>query len=489
MRNINKRIFLAVIIGALFSACTKDLSEINVDPNKIGSAEPENLFAPAIHSLVNNNLNRSKRINNEFMQVHVTDNNNNDFHRYEVRPSESEYMWNNWYVRLTAFRASYQRSIALSEAIPAYKTFAGMSLIMDALVSSYITDLYGDIPYFDANKGKEGIIQPKFDRQEDIYKDLFRKLEEANTLLTGQAALPEAQVFADPIYNGDAAKWRKFGNSLYLRLLLRVSGKPSSGAVDLIKKIAETEKSAYPMMASNADAAVLRFTPTPPLVSEFYNYRVLDFNGGIGYTEFFINTLNAWGDPRREKWATISGGSYMGVASGYLSGQTPERLSIPKTELMNEPLMGNILNYAEVQFMLAEASLKAYINPASTKTFYDNGVTSAITFWGLEVPEAYLDKEDVKWNETRTPEQKLEAIILQKYFTLFFTDFQQWSEYRRTSYPVLPIGPGLLNNAKMPSRFRYPVKVQALNTQNYNEAVAIIGTDDLNSKVWWDTEN
>lgn len=489
MKNINKGLFLAVIMGVLFSACTKDLPDINVDPNKIGSAEPENLFAPAIHSLVNNNLNRSKRINNEFMQVHVTDNNNNDFHRYEVRPSESEYMWNNWYVRLTAFRTSYERSLELSEAIPTYKTFAGMSLIMDVLVSSYITDLYGDVPYFDANKGKDGIIQPKFDRQEDIYKDLFRKLEEANILLTGQAVLPETHVFGDPIYNGDAAKWRKLGNSLYLRLLLRVSAKPSLGAIDLIKKIAETEKSNYPMMTSNADAAVLRFTPTPPLVSEFYNYRVLDFNGGIGYTEFFINTLNAWDDPRREKWATISGGSYMGVASGYLSGQTPERLSIPKTELMNEPLMGNILNYAEVQFMLAEASLKEYITPSSTQTYYNNGVTNAITFWGLLVPEGYLDKEDIKWDETRTPEQRLEAIILQKYFTLFFTDFQQWSEYRRTGYPSLPVGPGLLNNGKMPSRFRYPVKVQALNTQNYNNAVAIIGTDDLNSKVWWNTEN
>lgn len=481
--------FAIIALCSTTASCTKDFAEINTNPNKLESAAPENLFAPAIHTLVNNNLSRSKRINNEFMQVHVTNSNSNEFHRYELRPSESDYMWRNWYKQLTNFRDSYEKSAVLAESIPEYKTFMGMSLIMDVLISSYITDMYGDVPYFDANKGDEGIIQPKFDRQEEIYKDLFKKLEEANTLLKENVNISEARVFADPLYSGIAANWRKFGNSLYLRLLLRVSGKPSVGAPATIARIIDTEKSEYPVMANNTESAVLRFTPTPPLTSAFFNDRVLDFNGAIGYTEFFINTLNAWNDPRREKWATLSGGGYMGIASGYLNGQVPERLSIPKTELMNEPLLGNILNYAEVQFMLAEAALRGYVTSSIPQQYYETGVVNAITFWGAVVPENYLANEDLKWNEGTTFEQKLHAIILQKYYTLFFTDFQQWSEFRRTGYPELPKGPGLLNGGKMPSRFRYPINVQALNTENYNAAVAALGADDINAKVWWNTVN
>lgn len=481
------RALVVITVCGILASCTKDFADINTNPNKLESSAPENLFAPAIHTLVNNNLSRNKRINNELMQVHVTNSNNNEFHRYELRPSESDYMWRNWYRQLTNFRDSYEKSAGLAQSIPEYKTFMGMSLIMDVLVSSYITDMYGDVPYFDANKGDEGVIQPKFDKQEEIYKDLFKKLEEANTLLTENVNLSEKRLFADPLYNGVALNWRKFGNSLYLRLLLRVSAKPSIGSAEIISKIIETSPVDYPMMVSNAESAVLRFSATPPFTSEFFNYRVLDFNGAIGYTEFFINTLNAWGDPRREKWATISGGSYMGIASGYSNGQVPDRLSVPKTELMNEPLLGNILNYAELQFMLAEASLKGYVTVKSPKEYYDNGVVNAITFWGAIVPENYLDTEDLKFPDTATPEDQLQAIILQKYYTLFFTDFQQWTEYRRTGYPELPQGPGLLNDKRMPSRFRYPINVQALNTINYNVAVAALGGDDINAKVWWDT--
>jgi hypothetical protein len=73
----------------------------------------------------------------------------------------------------------------------------------------------------------------------------------------------------------------------------------------------------------------------------------------------------------------------------------------------------------------------------------------------------------------------------QKYYALFFTDFQQWFEYRRTGHPVLPIGPGVRNNRQMPARINYPVYVQSLNQVNYQAAVADQGADDINTKVWW----
>ena len=76
--------------------------------------------------------------------------------------------------------------------------------------------------------------------------------------------------------------------------------------------------------------------------------------------------------------------------------------------------------------------------------------------------------------------------MLQKYYALFFVDFQQWSEYRRTGFPVLPVEAGMLNNAIMPARLEYPLSVRISNPDNYRAAANGMGGDDINSKVWWD---
>jgi hypothetical protein len=228
----------------------------------------------------------------------------------------------------------------------------------------------------------------------------------------------------------------------------------------------------------------VRYTTTPPYTSAFFTYRPFDFNGDNGLSEFFLNTLNNWNDPRRPLWATLSGGTYVGIPSGYPRGQVPERESAYLPALMNEPLLGNIINYPELQFILAEAALKGYIS-GDPKTYYDNGVTNAITFWGLPVPVNYFANPVLAWNPADSDDNKLEKIHQQKYYTLFFTDFQQWFEYRRTGHPVLPKGSGLQNGGLMPSRFKYPVYVQSVNSANYTSAVAAFGPDDLNTKMWW----
>ncbi|RXF69817.1 SusD/RagB family nutrient-binding outer membrane lipoprotein [Arcticibacter tournemirensis] len=475
---------IILAIGILSPSCTKDFAEINTDPNGTAAATPESLLAPALLNVVNGNLTRALRISNEFMQVHVTTTDSREFHRYIIRPSESDYMWRNWYLQLTNFRDMYTNAQRTQQT--SYKTFMGISLILDTWVSSMITDIYGNVPYFQSNKGREANLLPKFDNQKDIYLDMFRKLEEANVLLAENVDAPEDIKVLDPLFKGMALSWRKFGNSLYLRLLMRASGKAESGAVAKIKEIVDTKKSDYPIMTSNLESAILPIGGTTPLISEFANYRDLDFSGGKGYTEFFINNLNSWDDPRRTKWATVVGGGYIGMTSGYGTGQAPEVMSTLLLSLKTDYRLGNILNYAELQFILAEAALKGYIN-GSPKTFYEKGIESAISMWDVAMPVGYLDKEDVKWDDAASFDTKMDQILLQKYYALFFTDFQSWSEYRRTGHPVLPIGPGVQNDGKMPSRFRYPINTQATNSANYQEAVNAIGGDDINVKVWWNT--
>jgi hypothetical protein len=477
--NIIKSGLLASMVLSMLS-CTKDFKEINTDPNRSIASTPEALLAPALYDVVTRNQTRALRLTNELMQVHVTVSNSDEIHRYVIRPSESDYMWNNWYLQLTNFRDMYERAKVLN-----HRTYMGIALVCDVWVSSLITDMFGDVPYSEANKGREELYQPKFDAQKDIYTDLFRKLEEANTNFAANQAITEDQKTLDPIYAGDIAKWRKFGNSLYLRLLMRVSAKAEMNAAVKIKEIAETNKANYPIFTSNAESAILKFTTTPPYTTAFNTYRDFDFNGDNGLAEFFINNLKDWGDPRIAKWASQVGGSYEGIPSGYANGQVPARKSFYLAALKNEPLLGNIINFAEVQFILAEAALRGFIT-GDPKTYYESGITNAIAMWGLIIPAGYLAGDEVKWDPAISMDSKLEKIMVQKYYTLFFTDFQQWYEYRRTGHPILPKGPGLQNNGMMPERFKYPVAVQSLNRANYEAAVAAMGgPDDLNTKVWW----
>ena len=485
------KITLAAILtaGILFTSCTKDFKEVNTNPNTLPETRPELLLESAIYSVRNANQTREHRLVHEMMQVHVTVVNSDEIHRYIIRPSESDYMWNSWYLQLTNFKDAYENAKKLV-TLPnqAYNySYMAMARIMETWVSSLLTDTYGNVPYTEANRGRtDNIFQPKFDDQKSIYDSMFVRLEEANTLLALNNAIPAALTARDPLFAGDLAKWRRFDNSLYLRLLLRASDRPESNATAKIQQMLQTSPATYPIMTSNAESAIIRFTTTTPFVSAFNTYRDYDFNGENGLSEFFINTLNTWGDPRLTKWASTVASAYVGIPSGYLPGNQQERQSYYLAALKNEPLTGNILSYAEVQFMLAEAAVKGYANAANAKTYYENGVTNAITNWGLTVPAGHLTKPSIMWVDAETTAQKMEKIITQKYFTFFFTDFQSWFEYRRTGYPNLPIGPGAQNSGKLPTRLVYPVSVQSLNRANYQAAVAAMGADDMLTRVWWD---
>jgi hypothetical protein len=457
---------------------------MNINPNQNPNVIPETLLAPALTDLVKRNMDRALRLTNELMQVHVSRQDNDEIHRYVVRTAEADYLWTGWYTQLTDFRDMYASAAAVKS-----NTFMGIARICEVWTFSLLTDTFGDVPYSEAISGRAGILQPKFDRQEDIYRDLFKKLEEANELLKTNVNLTADQAQLDPLYQGNALKWRKFGNSLYLRLLMRVSKRTEAIAGGLspqakLRDLVNTNAANYPLMANNTESAILRWTGTAPYQSPFQTFRTADFNAFTSMSEFFINNLVEWNDPRLPKWATLSNGTYEGIPSGYPATQIPVAKSTYPTALMTEPLLGNILNYPEVQLLLAEAALRGWIS-GDAKTYYETGATNAITLWGLPVPPTYLAGSDVKWEPGSSFEVKLDQIHLQKYYSLFFTDFQQWFEYRRTGHPVLPLGPGLKNNGQMPARINYPLYVQSLNQENYRAAVADQGPDDINTKVWW----
>lgn len=520
---MRKQLIIACLVlmavPTLYS-CKKGFDKLNTDPINIISTTPNRLLAPALVNAVWPGMSRNRSFNNELMQVTVSQSDgDNTVFRYAFRSSQSDYLWNAWFVQLTNFKQVDSLAHGDADKI-SNASYQGIGKVCKVWLFSMLTDAYGDIPYSHALEGDQQNVIPVFDRQKDIYLDMFNQLEAANTLL---AAGDTITVNSDPMYKGDVSKWRKFANSLYLRLLLRISGKSEvqQQCISKIKQIVENP-SQYPIFQSNADCARILWnggtSTTDPYTSPFVNgVRAQDFRAP-SLCSFFLDNLITWADPRyvsstpygsgsigRLGIAQASGGGWYGVASGYQAGhgdikgcyfQSYDNTSTGGVwSLQQNPVTGIIMQYSEVQFILAEAAAKGWIN-GDTKTFFYQGIASAINYWVPNFPEDITSTEftthltnlsagSVIWNDNNSLDQKMEMIHLQKYYALFMTDLQQWFEYRRTGHPVLPKGQGLSNNGVMPARLVYPVYVQAANPANYNAVVAAQGPDEIYTNVWW----
>ena len=521
-----------VLFGLMLSSCTKGFEKMNTDPNNIPIAKPGQLLTPAVVGILSNNLLRNRNFNNELMQVTVepSDAEGRVF-RYDIRSNVGDGLYNGWYNELTNIKDIYKLSSDTS-LLTYNRYYMGISLILQAWVHSLLTDTFGDVPYFQSNKGKDSLnFEPAFDPQKDIYLDIFNKLEQANTLLaaTPRNNLEVLDPATDPVYGlgrsstptSDQLRllWRKFGNSLYLRLLLRLSGKAevSSQVIAKIKEIVDVNASGYPIIVNNNETARVKWTgailTSEPLTSPLGSVRPTDYDGP-GLASFFIDNLVNWNDPRIDiptygfsgvnRWGIApSAGRYFGITSGYAPGTNPITGSYflsntAAQSLQKDSATGIMMNYAEVQFILAEAAAKGWISTGSAGTYYENGALASITYWlpdwttkinpATQAPgniKTFLSAADIDWQESLPLEDKMERIHLQKYYALFLVDMQQWFEYRRTGHPNLPKGAGLVNGGAMPSRLTYPVYIQSTNPSNYRIAVNRQGPDLISTPVWW----
>ena len=476
--NISKTVAACIILFSSFIiSCTKDFEETNTDPNRIDEISPGTLLNPIIYEVASFNMGRADAITFDLMQVmlpfpSVT----GGIHRYDLSDNIGNSTWNTYYRWITNVKEMYAASVKAQD--PNYQAIA---MTLNAWIYSNLTDAFGDVPMEEAGRGDEQIFQPKFDKQQDIYPKLLSDLDSANRLFnTSKTMIYGTEI----LFANNVSKWKKFCNSLHLRLLLRLSRRTELNVYARIRAMV-ANPTQYPIFTSNAEAAVLTLSGITPLVSPWG--RPVDFPTFRAAGKFFLDSLNAFNDPRRAKFAsearnktgnTVIG--YKGIPHGY-TGSENQFTYIPSNllqSLVTAPMIVPILPYSEVEFIKAELEWKTG-TAAAAKTAYERGVKAAIEQWGLTMPADYFTNPNAAYNGT------LERIMLQKYYALFFVDFQQWFEHRRTGLPVLPTEAGMLNNKQMPARFEYPIPVRTNNPTNYAEAVSWMGADDINTKVWW----
>lgn len=419
---------------------------------------------------------------------------------------------------------------------------------------SVITDIYGDAPYSEAGLGylKE-IYNPKYDTQEDIYNDFFTELKDAASALNAA----NDRITGDVIYNGDVAKWIKLANSLRLRYAMRISdvapekarkefedalasegGVLTSGSDDALIKYMDISFSfgqdSYTDYRGNALSQLL-FGNDPAnnpsyLCSTFFNqlYNTKDPRTFM-IARFYYDGLMSQTSPdnRIDLTDEITGKgiamnpcqpgafSYDPWPQGYDSDMMKEiaktnpsvettmaRETEPK--LANNFLRGDnpgvVMTCAEVNLLLAEASLKKWNTGGTVEGFYSKGVRAAMDFLADNYGYDRISDNDfnayIADNGTGHTEQQAKAAINTQAWILHFTNPAEcWANVRRSGYPRLKspaeygFGQYLTGGKDIPVRLCYPTLESSYNKPGYDEALKRMGgKDSWNTHVWWDVE-
>ena len=474
-----KRLMLFILVISVFvcNSCSKNFQELNTNPNLIDQISPTTLLSEIVYGMTSNNASNNYNVNDHLMQVQIPyPQLSIGVQRYEIVESTGTSSWNAAY----KWTANIREMIKSAEKENA-ATYKAVALTLNAWIYSGLTDCFGSVPFSQASQSEDGILHPVYDSQESIYTKILDDLDLANTLYDHTIGMSYAGT--DILYNNNAKLWQKFTNSLRLRLLLRVSDVRPTAYQEMKEMIENPTK--YPVFEQLSDAAVLNITGVAPNLSPWS--RQLDFSNQHSVAEFFMKTLNSLEDPRRPIYVTQAHNKdgdaigYKGIPAGYdFDSQFDFSPSYMNNQQVVAPMIIPILTYAEVEFIKAELAQKKYIQD-NAEAHYKNGVKAAIQLWTkTAISEDYFNNPLAAYDGT------LERIMLQKYLALYFTDFQQWSEYRRTGYPVLPTTSSMQNGGKMPSRLMYPAIQGTYNPINYEKASQDMGGNSSNTKVWWD---
>lgn len=475
-----KNIFSLLLLSSalMLTACDKDFTEVNTDPNRIDRISPGTLLNPIIYEVTSFNTRRADDFTFNLMQVSLPfPSASGGVHRYDIAENAGSSTWTTYYRWLTNVKEMYNAAVELND--PNYKAIA---LTLNAWIYSNLTDCFGNVPMTEAARGDEGILRPVFDDQKSIYTKIIADLDSANNLFNTTRTMTFG---TEILYGNNVTNWKRFCNSLQMRLLLRVSKRTEMNSMTRLRDMINNPTK-YPVFTGNDQAAVLKVTGLVPNVSPWG--RAIDFTTFRAMGKFFLDQLNNLNDPRREKFSTTARPStgtgnlgYVGIPSGYSGGESqfryiPSNLNIA---LVTAPMICVLMPYAEVEFIRSEVEL-FFNNVTASRAAYERGVKASVEQWGAVMPATYFSNTAAAFDGT------LERIMLQKYVSLFFVDYQQWFEYRRTGFPKLPTADGMVNNKQVPVRFMYPINVRSTNTANYQKAVQEMGGDNFNIKGWWE---
>ena len=362
--------------------------------------------------------------------------------------------------------------------------------ILKAYIFWTITDRWGDIPYSEALKGNANLT-PKYDKQEDIYKDLIKELTEAKAQFetTGAPALGDIMFYkpGTPAATTTVAwatvvgRWKKLANSIRMLIALRTSKVYPNAGDWAATAFAAAFNDADGYIAANTDNFVLNY---PGNVSAFRNPWYNLYNGRTDYAESKVMTdyMAAYADPRQASYGSNTNGFPYGLTRDQAIALPTNYAKVLADNKRTSTSPYYIVTAANVALAIAEAAQRGWIT-ATAVTWYQNGITLAWAQWGVTGTIAtYYANPNVDLTTGA-----LQKIQFQQYLAYYPDGIQAWSNWRRTGIPALVPTPNATNTSKqIPRRFVYGTNEYSLNTANVTAAAALYNNDSPDGRVWWD---
>ncbi len=508
MKYLHKFLILCLICIIPLTSCnTDELQELNIDPNAANELDWKFMFTWGLVQAAENryvngrvNLGICSHLIQQMASIESGERAMGDkYTRNE--DSKNAYMW---YLYRNSMKtlAEVIRQTGPEGTNPTWTNLHHMAQVMYIIPMHIMTDLYGNVPYTEANKGIDNVFFPTYDNQEFIYKDMLAKLETAaNTIGTG----PDEVGQADFMFGGDFTKWTKLANSLMLRLAMRISNVDPATAQSFAQKAI-----AGGVMESNDDMAWIKMASGP---SQWQNQNGIaralipdDWGANSVLSQTFVDFLQETNDPRLGMLAVIGpwGGPYnadpaaqRGMPNGFDSETIVEfdasvdpanifatfsRLN-PAFLDVDDPFI--FMPYAEVEFLLAEAAIKGWSSGDATAHF-NAGIRGAMQMYEIFDPAFTVDDATVDAYIAANPfDGTVEMVAEQIWAANFLNWYEAYSSWRRTGFPTLTPNnyPGNISGGQIFRRIQYYTN-EIANNPNLQTGGTL--PDDYMTRIWWD---
>lgn len=497
-----KRLTVGALAALLLTVagCQQGYLDINNNPNQVTAATPV-LVLPDALAATGSYVTTSFYFLNLWMgywnwsgnySINLSDKN------YQFTNSFNNGIWTNAYLNLKNYNYIDNQAATLGQP-----KLQAMAKIMKAFHFQILVDTYGNIPYSDALKGTSS-IQPKYDNGQAVYDSLFMQIDAGLALFaSADKQIAQGLTVLDPgtndiMFQGDIGKWRRFANTLKLRMLLRQSEK-TDRATAIQAQLAVIKASGYGFLGAGENAQVNpgytnSANQQSPLYGAFYqvNGSATATNNQYKGNLYAISFYKQTNDPRiaayyRPVPATTStfNGTYFGTTDVLVNSKVSDiGPGIFKSVSQASP----ILSSHESLFMQAEAAQRGWIT-GDPKTLYQAAITESFVNVGRTAAEAtaYYSQagiNDVNWDASAN---KIEAIITQKWASEnSLAPFEAWSDYRRLGLPAtIPISLEPSTSVRqIPIRLFYPQSEYNTNATNVNAQGMTIS--QFTTKIFWE---
>jgi hypothetical protein len=507
MINRNKKIaivllFVGLILTGFFSACKKNFFNVNNNPNHPTDVNVNFLLPSAEASIaqaLGNNLAIYGGIWGQYWTQNPASSQYISLEQYSPASSDADFPWGILYSNaLIDLQTIVTKATASNQM-----QYVACAKILEAYTYQLITDNWGDVPFSQALQAQSGILSPKYDVQKSVYTNIIQLVTDGLALLdTTASGNPGVPANDDIFCQGNMTLWKHFGNTLKLRMYLRISGIDPTTAQSGIQSL----QTSGALFLQSGEEIELNYSTTGGNTNPLYaSYVSLGNIQNLVASSTCINYMLNYNDYRLYTFYTGANGLVQG-SGPKLSPGTP--VSYPSAAVGSGNDASGIATPAaapvilmssyESLFLQAEAVARGWMT-GDDNALYQAGITENYSVWispmslgnygqafGVDSAQSwaaqYYAQDSIQYPVSGTLAQKLRAIITQKWASMCGNQNDEaWIEWRRTTYPnFLTVSvTSIIGGNKMPQRMFYPNNEVTTN-QNFP------GQPTIYSKVWWD---